>query len=80
VAEFERVITARWGVEEADSIDGYLEAGGYAALKKALSMSPAAIIDEVKNAGLRGRGGAGFPTGMKWGFIPQDTGKPSTWW
>jgi NADH-quinone oxidoreductase subunit F len=76
VAEFERVITARWGVEGADSIDGYLEAGGYAALKKALSMSPAAIIDEVKNSGLRGRGGAGFPTGMKWGFIPQDTGKP----
>jgi NADH-quinone oxidoreductase subunit F len=76
VAEFEPVVTARWGREGADSIDGYLETGGYAALRKALSMTPAALIDEVKNSGLRGRGGAGFPTGMKWGFIPQDTGKP----
>jgi NADH-quinone oxidoreductase subunit F len=76
VAEFEPVVTARWGREGADTIDGYLETGGYAALKKALSMTPAALIDEVKNSGLRGRGGAGFPTGMKWGFIPQDTGKP----
>jgi NADH-quinone oxidoreductase subunit F len=76
VAEFEPVVTARWDRDGADSIDGYLETGGYAALKKALSMTPAALIDEVKNSGLRGRGGAGFPTGMKWGFIPQDTGKP----
>jgi NADH-quinone oxidoreductase subunit F len=76
VAEFEPVVTARWEVDGADTIEGYLESGGYAALRKALSMSPAAIIDEVKNSGLRGRGGAGFPTGMKWGFIPQDTGKP----
>jgi NADH-quinone oxidoreductase subunit F len=76
VAEFEPVLTARWGREGADTIDGYLESGGYSALKKALSMSPDAVVEEVKNSGLRGRGGAGFPTGMKWGFIPKDTGKP----
>jgi NADH-quinone oxidoreductase subunit F len=76
VPDWDPVLTARWGVDGADSIDGYLEHGGYSALKKALSMSPDAIIDEVKDSGLRGRGGAGFPTGMKWGFIPKDTGKP----
>jgi NADH-quinone oxidoreductase subunit F len=77
MADWEPVLTARWGRDGVDTIDGYLESGGYSALKKAVtSMTPAAIIDEVKNSGLRGRGGAGFPTGMKWGFIPQDTGKP----
>jgi NADH-quinone oxidoreductase subunit F len=76
MAEVEPVLTARWGIEGADSMDGYLKAGGYSALKKALSMSPGAIIEEVKASGLRGRGGAGFPTGAKWSFIPQDTGKP----
>jgi len=76
VAEFEPVITARWGKPEATGIDGYLELGGYRALAKALSMTPPAVIEEVKSSGLRGRGGAGFPTGTKWSFIPQDTGKP----
>ena len=46
------------------------------ALDKALGMEPAAIVEEVKNSGLRGRGGAGFPTGMKWSFIPKDNPKP----
>ncbi len=51
--------------------------GGYKAWKKVLSeMQPQQVIDEVKNSGLRGRGGAGFPTGMKWGFVPKDTTKP----
>jgi NADH-quinone oxidoreductase subunit F len=50
--------------------------GGYGALKKALGMTPAAVIDAVKASGLRGRGGAGFPTGMKWGFVDQKSGKP----
>ncbi len=49
----------------------YLKNGGYAGLKKALAMTPAAVIEEVKASGLRGRGGAGFPTGVKWSFIPQ---------
>ena len=54
----------------------YLKQGGYGALKKALGMQPAAVIDAVKASGLRGRGGAGFPTGMKWGFVDQKSGKP----
>jgi NADH-quinone oxidoreductase subunit F len=76
MAEFEPVLTARWSDPEAIGIDGYLRTGGYRGLSKALAMDPAAVIDEVKASGLRGRGGAGFPTGTKWSFIPQDTGKP----
>lgn len=59
------------------NINAYRERGGYKALEKTLTMEPAAIIDEVKASGLRGRGGAGFPTGMKWGFVPRNTGKPT---
>jgi NADH-quinone oxidoreductase subunit F len=58
------------------SIDTYLSEGGYDQLKKALSMEPKAFIDEVKKSGLRGRGGAGFPTGVKWTFIPPNNTKP----
>ena len=76
MAEFEPVLTARWGDPEATTIDGYERTGGYRGLRKALSMDPSAVIEEVKSSGLRGRGGAGFPTGTKWSFIPQDTGKP----
>ena len=77
MAEFEPVLTARWGNEEARSIDGYLRSGGYKAVEKALDMDPVDVIEEVKTSGLRGRGGAGFPTGQKWAFVPQDTGKPT---
>jgi NADH-quinone oxidoreductase subunit F len=58
-------------------IDTYIQNGGYQALEKAMKqMTPDAIIDEVKKSSLRGRGGAGFPTGMKWSFIPKDSPKP----
>jgi NADH-quinone oxidoreductase subunit F len=58
------------------SIDRYLKEGGYDMLKKALKMDPKAITEEVKKSGLRGRGGAGFPTGVKWGFLPPNNTKP----
>jgi len=58
------------------SIETYLNEGGYEMLKKGLTMDPKAVIDEVKTSGLRGRGGAGFPTGIKWGFIPPNNTKP----
>jgi NADH-quinone oxidoreductase subunit F len=77
MADFEPVLTARWSDPEAVSMDGYLRTGGYRALSKALRMTPADVIEEVKASGLRGRGGAGFPTGTKWSFVPQDTGKPT---
>ena len=72
-----RVVTANWGDPDVVAIDGYVERGGYEGLKRALSMSPAEVIEQVKASGLRGRGGAGFPTGVKWSFVPQDTGKPT---
>ena len=58
------------------TLDFYLRHQGYEALRKALGMTPDAIIDEVKKSGLRGRGGAGFPTGMKWQFVDKKTDKP----
>jgi NADH-quinone oxidoreductase subunit F len=76
VLEFEPVLTARWADPAAATMDGYLASGGYRGLAKALHISPAEVIEEVKTSGLRGRGGAGFPTGTKWSFIPQNTGKP----
>ena len=58
------------------SMDKYQSEGGYEQLKKALTWEPKAVTDEVKKSGLRGRGGAGFPTGVKWGFIPPNNTKP----
>jgi NADH-quinone oxidoreductase subunit F len=70
------VISKRWGIEGSTKIDVFLQNGGYQALEKALKqMTPESIIDEVKKSNLRGRGGAGFPTGMKWSFVPKDSPK-----
>jgi len=74
---FEPRLTRNWGDPSVVDIDGYVAKGGYAALKQALAMEMSELIDVVKASGLRGRGGAGFPTGMKWSFVPQDTGKPT---
>ena len=62
-------------IADLDKLDVYVKNGGYEGLKKALSMKPTEVIDIVKASGLRGRGGAGFPTGLKWSFIPQSEPK-----
>jgi NADH-quinone oxidoreductase subunit F len=73
----EKVLTRHFGVEGLFKIDVYRGLGGYRAVEKALKeMSPSAVLEEVKKASLRGRGGAGFPAGMKWGFVPQNVPKP----
>jgi NADH-quinone oxidoreductase subunit F len=70
-----KVISKRFG-KGAANLDRYLELDGYKALQKALQMGAEAIINEVKASNLRGRGGAGFPTGMKWSFVPKESAKP----
>jgi NADH-quinone oxidoreductase subunit F len=70
------VLTANWDQADSFTLDGYKRTGGYSAVPKALAMEPDDVIAAVKAAGLRGRGGAGFGTGMKWSFIPQGDGKP----
>ena len=64
------------GNPNSADINEYIKAGGYKALAKALTLKPSDVIDEVKKSGLRGRGGAGFPTGMKWSFAAADQKKP----
>jgi len=73
----DKILTKHFGLENLFRIDVYLKNEGYAAAKKALSvMKPDEILEEVKAANLRGRGGAGFPAGVKWGFVPKDIEKP----
>src|ERR1043166_9697139 len=67
-----KIVTKNFGVADSSRLGVALGRGAYRALGKALAMQPLAIVDEVKKSNLRGRGGAGFPTGMKWSFIPKD--------
>jgi NADH-quinone oxidoreductase subunit F len=67
-----KMITTRWDQMDGHTLEGYERTGGYRALKKALAMDPDAVVEEVKAANLAGRGGAGFPCGTKWSFLPKD--------
>jgi NADH-quinone oxidoreductase subunit F len=72
----EPLLTSRVRDRNGYTLDAYSKAGGYSGLKKALAMTPDAVIEAVKTSGLRGRGGAGFPTGMKWQFVDKKSPKP----
>jgi NADH-quinone oxidoreductase subunit F len=73
----EKILLRNVGAPDSHTIGVYRSRGGYGALEKVLrEMSPERLIGEIKASGLRGRGGAGFPTGMKWGFVPKDNPKP----
>ena len=69
-----RIVLRNCGIIDPTNIDHYLARGGYSGMARALAMSPDAVIEEMKASGLRGRGGAGFPTGVKWGFARNSVG------
>src|ERR1700726_2927419 len=71
-----KILTRRFGLPNSASLDTYLATDGYKAFRKAMEMTPEQIIEEVRVSALRGRGGAGFPTGMKWSFVPRTSPKP----
>jgi NADH-quinone oxidoreductase subunit F len=70
------VLSEHFGDAGARSYQGWVERGGYAGLRQSLAMAPDEVTNAVKESGLRGRGGAGFPTGLKWSFMPRNDGKP----
>src|SRR4030095_16962366 len=76
LAKLTPVLTKRWLSPDAWKLSVYERLDGYTALRRAFAVHPDDLIQLFKDSGLRGRGGAGFPTGMKWGFIPQNDGKP----
>ena len=71
-----RILSKRFGLENSESLATYLANDGFKAFRKAREMKPEEIIEEVKTSALRGRGGAGFPTGLKWSFVPRSSPKP----
>ncbi len=72
----EKILTENWSLKNSHTLKVYESTGGYQSLEKLFKMKPGEVIEEVKKSGLRGRGGAGFSAGMKWGFIPKDSSKP----
>jgi NADH-quinone oxidoreductase subunit F len=68
-----KIVTKNFGIPDSHKLSVYTQRGGFQGFKKALTMAPTALTDEVKKSNLRGRGGAGFPTGLKWSFIPKDS-------
>jgi len=70
-------LTKRFDVQDSHTLKVFLGTGGYASLKKLFTLKPEQVVEEVKVSGLKGRGGGGFPAGMKWSFVPKNTGKPT---
>jgi NADH-quinone oxidoreductase F subunit len=74
--EEKKILTRHDGVVGMEKVENYVSDGGYIGLKKALEKTPAELVEDVKKSFLRGRGGAGFPTGFKWAFLPKEKTKP----